>query len=142
MSNILNNKAINEEMLNSFKLSMDSKAIPNLDELLLHINNLINFIERPKMVELQEKNKTEFERLVFAKYNSLLPMKIISLLVEKDRYEHLAKLLDMFDVLNDVKSGNKDIQEEYNKFSENLNEKYVYTLHGGKDNFEKKMKEK
>jgi len=141
MSIKLDNNAVTEDMMNQYRLSMTPDAIPDLDEYLKHINEMLEFIETPHMTKLKKNNEKEYEKLVFGKYNAHLPTKLIRLMLEDDRYDHLAKLLDMFDTLNAVKQGKKDIQDEFKKFSENLNEKYVYPLHGGKENFEKKMNE-
>ena len=133
---------VNQETIDSFKLSMTPDAIPDMNNMLQHINSMISFMETPNMKELEKKNKKEFERMVFGKYNAILPIRIITLLVEDDRYEHLEQLLDMCDTLKQVKSGQKDIQQEFTKFSENMNQKFLYPKFGGKENFEKEMMKK
>jgi hypothetical protein len=132
---------INEDMINSFKMSMDPKAIPDLGLLLEIINEMIQFIETPEMEELEVKDFNEFERLVYTRYNSKVPIKIIGLMVEESRYDNLSQLLDMFEALEDVKKGKRDIFEETEKFNEKQNNKYVYPKFGGKENFEKMLAE-
>ena len=66
-------------------------------------------------------------------------MKIISLLVEQERYENLTELLDLFETLKDVKSGKKDINIEAEKFGEHNRSKYVYPKFGGKEKFLEEM---
>jgi len=136
----LNTESVNEETMNAFKVSMTPSAIPNIDEMLTHIDKLIDFIETPKMKKLEFSNNKEFERQVYAKFNTILPMSIINLLVEGDRYEHLERLLEMCNTLKKVKNGELDIHEEHGKFSEKLNTEYLYPKFGGKENFEKEMK--
>jgi len=133
---------VSEDMANSFKLSMDPNAIPDLSELMGTIEAMLQFMETDKMKELEATNKAEFDTLVYGRYNDIVPMKIISLMVDENRYENLDGLLDMFDILNDVKSGKKNIQEEAEKFGEKQNAKYVYPQFGGKENFEKMMAKK
>ena len=98
---------VSEDMANSFKLSMDPNAIPDLSELMGTIEAMLQFMETDKMKELEATNKAEFDTLVYGRYNDIVPMKIISLMVDENRYENLDGLLDMFDILNDVKSGKK-----------------------------------
>lgn len=136
----LNTKSINEETMDAFKVSMTPSAIPNIDEMLVHIDKLIDFIETPKMKNLEHSNNKEFERQAYAKFNSVLPMSIINLLVESNRYEHLERLLEMCNTLKKVKNGELDIHEEHTKFSEKLNTEYLYPKFGGKENFENEMK--
>lgn len=137
----VDNSAINEQMINQFKLSMDPNAIPDLHSLMEKIENMLSFMETDEMRRLEEENLDEFETLVYGRYNAEVPMKIISLMVDENRYENLEQLLDMFDVLMDVKTGKKNIQEEAEKFSEKQNEKYVYPKFGGKEEFQKVIAE-
>lgn len=136
----IDEKLLNQESLEQFKMSMDPQAIPDLDDMLLHINNLLTFIESPHMIDLELNNKEEFERLIFTKYNSILPINIIRLMLEENRYDNLNKLLDMFNILTDVKHGKKDIFEEHEKFSEKMNAEYVYPKYGNKENFNEEVK--
>ena len=138
----LDSNVVNEETINSFKLSMTPDAIPDIDNILVHIDELLTFIEIPEMKKLEISNKKEFERLVYGRYNNVLPMGIINLLVEDDRYEQLETLLNMCDTLKQVKSGKKDLHEEHAKFSEKLSEQYVYPKFGGKEKFEQELKKK
>jgi hypothetical protein len=130
---------LNEDVVNEFRLSMDPNAIPDLGQMLNIINELLAFIETDNMIRMEKENKIEFERAVHGRYNAYLPIKIIKLMLEPDRYDHLSRLLDMFDILNNVKDGKQNIQDAYNNFSEKLNEKYIYPMHGGKANFEKNI---
>ena len=138
----VNESMLNEETVNQFRLSMDPNAIPDLGEMLNVINDLLAFIETDYMAKLEMENKKDFEKLVYSKYNGYLPMKVIKLMLDPDKYEHLSRLLDMFDSLNDVKHGRKNIQDAYDNFNEKLNEKYIYPDFGGKEEFEKTMTQK
>ncbi len=133
--------SINEDMVNSFRLSMTPDAIPDMNYLMTVVEQIIFFIETEEMQKLEKSNKEEFEKMIYGKYNNDVPMKIIALLVDENRYENLEQLLDMFDVLSDIKNGKKDIQSEAEKFSEKQNQKYLYPKFGGKEQFEKLMKE-
>jgi hypothetical protein len=138
----LDSNVVNEETINQFRVSMTPNAIPDIDSMLVHIDNLLNFVELPEMKKLETVNKKEFERLVYGRFNAILPINIINLLLEDDRYEHLDMLLNMCDTLKQVKDGKMDIHQEHAKFSEKLSEKYVYPKFGGKENFENEMMKK
>ena len=146
----LDTSQISEEQINQYRLSMTKDAIPNLQELDLmmeSINSLVLFIETPHMKKLEETDKDEFEKIVFGRYNSVLQMRMIHLLIDdKDlRYDNLDQLLDMLATMQSIKKGEKDVQEEYDKFSNKMTEKYVYSKYEGntveekKQNFEKEI---
>ena len=120
-------------------VKMDAKAIPDLTKLLCDIYELIDYVEKPMMQKLRIANKSEFEAKAYRKFQEQLPIKIVNLMCEDNRYEHLDKLLDMFEMLENVKDGNVDINDAFSIFSENLNAKFVYPKFGGKTQFEKQM---
>ena len=128
-----------DETYNYDGLNMSAEAIPNLDEMLDHINDLLECTEEPHMKQLQETDKDMFERIIINKYHDKMPFKIIRMLMEPDRYVNLDKLLDMFETLKKVKRGEADVYDEFKKFNEKQNEQYVYPKFGGKEEFYKKM---
>ena len=133
---------ITQEMVDSFRLSMDPKAIPDLDELIEIINDMMEFMDTPVMKELEMRDRDEFESVVHMKYNNtIIPFRIIVLLTSEDRYDNLDRLLDMFDTLDKIKKGEKNIFEEADKFGEKKNEEYVYPNFGGKENFIKMLED-
>jgi len=133
---------LSEEYLNQIRMSMSPEAIPDLTELLNYVNELVSFVETPEMILLSKTNYQEYEKRAYQRFNQYMPIKIIGMMVnEEERYENLERLLDMFDRLQAVKSGKKNIQEEYADFSEKLNEKYLYPEYGGsKESFIEAMK--
>lgn len=123
---------LSEEYLNQIRMSMSPDAIPDLGELLNYVNSLIAFVETPEMVILSKTNYQEYERKAYQRYNQHMPIKIIGMMVnEEERYENLERLLDMFDRLDGVKTGTRNMQDEYEDFSEKLNEQYLYPEYGG-----------
>lgn len=133
---------LSEEYLNKIRMSMDASAIPDLTELLGYVNSLIAFVETPEMVILSKTNYQEYEKRAYQRYNQHMPIKIIGMMINEDeRYENLERLLDMFDRLEGIKTGKKDMQHEYADFSEKLNEQYLYPEYGGtKESFVEAMK--
>lgn len=141
MANTLENTMFEKEkMLNNMKKTNNdyenSKEYTTTHQQYLELKRKIT-----KLRKSADKKKEEFENIVYGKYNNVLPMKIISLLIEQERYDNLNELLDMFETLKDIKLGKKDINLEAEKFGEKNRSKYVYPKFGGKDNFLEKMSE-
>lgn len=133
---------MDENMRNSYISQMSANSIPDLDNILIYVQELLQDIETPEMQNLEKTNKKEFEKILTHKYyEKIESIKIINLMLEPERYENLEKLLDMFDNLKKVKQGKTDIQNAHKNWCEKMNEEYVYSKHGGKANFEKKMAE-
>lgn len=121
---------IQDQELNIKKVNPGSTQYDVLQQKLLETKRKV-----VKLRKSADKKKEEFETLVYGKYNSVLPMKIISLLVEQERYENLNELLNMFETLKDVKAGKKDIYVEAENFGEKNRSKYVYPQFGSKEKY-------
>ena len=112
---------LNDQDISSMKLEMSADSIPDLQQMSNDILLLLNDIELPS-----RENKNKFEKRIISKYIDKIPLKIINLLLEdENRYIHLNKLLDMFDVLQNVKNGNVDVQDVYKEFTNKLNKEYI-----------------
>lgn len=138
---------LTEEMMQqniegAMEVQPDPSAIPDLDDLLEKIQNLLKDVEEQITPNLSPEQKENVETKICVKYNTQIPIKIINLMLEEQRYDNLDKLLDMFDRLKDVQKGKADIVQAQQSFGEKLNEQYVYPKFGGKEGFEKKMAEK
>lgn len=135
MANTLEDKANELTDSNNFTdLANVSKDKEKILEEILSLKRKVN-----KLRKSADKKKEEFENIVYGKFNSKLPMKVISLLIEQERYENLNELLDMFEILKDIKNGKRDINVEAERFGEKNRSKYVYPQFGGKENFIKTM---
>jgi len=130
-----------QEEVDKYVLSMNKEAIPDVDNMLETVNDLLNFIESPGMVKLEASDKKKFEEVTYSKYNDSLSVSIIRMMLEDDRYDNLVKLMDMFESLQNVKNGKIDVQSAFKNFREGKNEEYIYPTFGGKKGFEDKMKE-
>lgn len=131
---------IDEKMRNAYMSQMNANAIPDLDKILVHVQELLQEIETPQMQKLEKENKKEFEKILTHKYYEKIDsFKIINLMLEPERYENLEKLLDMFDNLKNVKQGKTNIQDAHKVWCEKMNDEYFYSKNGGKENFEKKL---
>jgi hypothetical protein len=117
---------------------MSASAIPNLNELLEKIIEMVEFMNTPQMVKKKRTDPKNYEYTIFFKYREHMPTKIIDLLIE-NHTDNLQKLITMFETLNGIKMGNLDMTTEYEKFTENVNEEYLYPSFGGKDKFRERM---
>ena len=112
-------------------------AIPDLVEL---TNKLLEFIEFEDKLETQNiknNDKGYYNYLVQERFDKL-PTSMIKLLSEKDRRaENLEKILDMIELLKNVKIGKTTFEKAENDFVEKRAEEYLYPQFGGKDNFYK-----
>jgi len=118
---------------------MSASAIPNLNELLEKIIEMVEFMNTPQMVKKKRTDPKNYEYIIFFKYRDYMPSKIIDLLIE-DHTENLQKLITMFETLNGIKSGELDMTTEYKLFTDKVNEEYLYPSFGGKDKFMERMK--
>jgi hypothetical protein len=122
---------------------MSVNAIPDLDIVTQTIIEMIEFMNTPAMI-LKKNNKAtfkEFETILYHKYRDLVPStKIIDLLIE-DPVENLQKLILMFERLYKIKTGELNMKNEYECFTEEVNNEYLYPQFGGKEKFQIKMAE-
>ena len=62
------------------------------------------------------------------------------MLLENDQRENnILRLLAMFKKIVDIHNGKIDYEVANSQFLEEMNNKYIYSKFGGKDNFEKTM---
>jgi hypothetical protein len=165
---------------NNFNLEMSASSIPDIDEMMITILDLLDFVESENMEKLEnsflddfdlanslektmpldksnkintqrkiinlrkiaKEKKQKFESYIYTKYNNILPMKIISLYIDKNnRYENLNENYEMFKTLKAVKEGKININDASSDFGEKLRQKYVYDKLGGKECYDKMIKE-
>jgi hypothetical protein len=110
------------------------EGIHDIEKLMGHVIDLVEFMNSEPMKEMKIKNNDEFERVIIFKYQNDIPYRIISLLFENQE-KFLPELIDMFEILLKIKSGKADCKTEYEKFGESKNEEYIYPKFGGKEKF-------
>jgi hypothetical protein len=118
--------------------------IANLEQITDNILDLLDFMHSEEMIIKKHQDNIEFERILSVKYNDLMPRKIIDLLLEDEKNNNtnnFNKLIKMIEVLSQIKGGNLDYDQEYTKFTEDVNEEYIYSKYGGKENFQKVLAE-
>jgi len=123
---------------------LDPSAIPDLEELLKNIIEMVKYTSTEEMIEMEKTNPIMYEQhldekfeCISSRYYGMFKL----LLVREEREENLCKLIDMFTKLRDIKQGKIDIQNADKQYQESLNEEYVYPQFGGKDGYEKKLAE-
>lgn len=123
-------------------MDMKPAAIPNIENITARVVEMLDFMNTPDMSEMEISDNVKFYQIITSKFEDL-PFSIIKLLLEKEnRGENIGKLLEMFDILQNVKYGNRNIEDAYNNYKENLNEQFIYPKFGGKTEFERKMAKK
>ena len=124
-------------------LEMSPDAIPDIKKLTADIFELLIYIDSPDMQKLKRDCYGMYLNKIDEKYQDM-PYSIIKLLSDEsdNRDDNIIKLLNILETMNSIKEKNKNLDSEYEKFRENLNEEYVYPEFGGKDKFEEKMKNK
>ena len=117
--------------------SPDINAIPDLTLLTSKLLEFIEFEDKPETHELKKNKRGEYNYIINDQFK-ILPPSMIKLLSEPDkRTENLSKILDMINILKEVKNGNKTFETAENEFVEKRAEEYLYPKFGGKDNFYK-----
>jgi len=112
-------------------------AIPDLVELTNKLLEFIEFEDKPETQNIKKNDRGYYNYLVQERFDKL-PNTMIKLLSEQDkRVENLGKILDMIDLLKNVKSGKTSFEKAENEFVEKRAEEYLYPQFGGKDNFYK-----
>jgi hypothetical protein len=114
--------------------------IENIPDLVEMTNKLIEFIEfsdKPETIKLKENNPGNYNYIVTNRFE-ILPPSMIKLLADRTkRTEHLQKILELIDLLKEVKSGKISYENAETDFIEKRSEEYLYPQFGGKDNFYK-----
>ena len=143
---LLNDKDLPEHIKNKqfVEPKLDVAAIPDLDVLLGDILEMLEYMDKPEMIDLEKTNEATYEQHLDTKFDKISSRyyKIFKLLLDRNNRElNLKKLIDMLMVLKEIKSGKVDIKKADDDFHENMNEKFVYPKFGGKDKYLQKVEE-
>lgn len=124
---------------------LDVNAIPNIDKLLETVLEFLQYINTDEMQQLERDDEYAFEYHMNSKFEdfSLQHYSIFRLLMDKkNREDNICKLIDMFNILKRVKKGELELEKANKDFQEDLNNEFIYPKFGGKENFEKTLKNK
>ena len=123
-------------------IDVDFNKCPKTKEMIEKITEIINYCNSEEMKELKKKNKMEYEDKVLEKYKTFADNKfklVMSLIYSENMPFSVLKVY--FKIMGLIEM--KTISQEYGDelIAEYMNEKYIYSQYGGKENFEKFVKE-
>ena len=123
-------------------IEVDFNKCPKTKEMIEKITEILNYCNSKEMKELKEKNKMEYEDKVLEKYKNFADNKfklVMSLIYSENMPFNVLKVY--FKIMGLIEM--KTISQEYGDelIAEYMNEKYIYSQYGGKENFEKFVKE-
>lgn len=120
-------------------------GIGNLELLTQRVIEFLQYINTDPMVEMENKDPMGFKMHVIDKFIDYFDdnSKVFTSLLDKQhRANNVAKLLNVIELLAEVKAGNRDLVNETDRFHEEHNEKYVYPKFGGKAAFESTLQKR
>uniref|UniRef100_A0A6C0ECG1 Uncharacterized protein n=1 Tax=viral metagenome TaxID=1070528 RepID=A0A6C0ECG1_9ZZZZ len=121
-------------------MDFSADSIPNLVELTNNILSLVDFLDKPEIIELEKNDERIYFQSVIEKFDKV-PMSIIRLMMERENRDiNLEKLINLIQTLKSVKNGKKNINNAFEQYKSQLEEEYIYPKFGGKEEFEKQMK--
>ena len=118
--------------------------IPDLTKLTKEIIDFLDYVNKPDMLKMQDDEPRAFELHLESKFENFVENYYSTfkmLLDKKDRSKNVLKLMQMINTIKKVKDGQKSYDNAFNQIKENLAEEFIYSKYGGKDNFEKQLKE-
>jgi hypothetical protein len=118
-------------------------AIPDLDLLTGYVYEILEYLEDTGTKKLMITNETAVKIYLTTKYaDTPLPYGIITLLMdEKNRVENVERLLTVFERLTNALDGKVNLEDEDKKFTDEINNRYLYSTYGSKEAFEKALYE-
>jgi len=114
---------------------MSALSIPKLNKMMDSIINMVQYIQTPEMVNMKKNDNKQYELTVYHKYKDHMSPKIIDLLLED--LGNLKDLIEMFEQLTRAQLGQTSIESEYEKFTDKVNNKWLYPSFGGKEGYDK-----
>jgi len=131
---------LHNKILIYFIMDFSADSIPNLVELTNNILSLVDFLDKPEIIELEKNDERIYFQSVIEKFDKV-PMSIIRLMMERENRDiNLEKLINLIQTLKSVKNGKKNINNAFEQYKSQLEEEYIYPKFGGKEEFEKQMK--
>lgn len=137
LNKIKNDK--NSIVMGDFEGDSSKISIGDIDKLTERVFEILEYLESDSTKKLMKKNEGAVKMVLTNKYIDV-PMGIINLLVDdENRGENVDRLVRMFEKLNQIKKGELDAKVAETVFFDEVNERYLYSKFGGKENFEKAL---
>ena len=122
---------------------MDINAIPDLAELTKKVYEILCILEDPQIDKMIDQNSSGVKLMLNNKFADAVPFGIISILIDKaERTENVDRLMRMFDSMNKAKKGLITLDKAEESLYNDINERYVYSKYGSKEEFEKMLLKK
>ena len=121
--------------------SLDPREIPDLEKLTSQIKDFLLYLETEEIKSLEEDKEKYIQALrdKFPEF-SVQYYGIFNMLSDRTNLDfNIKKLMKLINVLKKVKSGERNIEKEFDRFKESLAEEYIYPKFGGKEEFLNKL---
>lgn len=118
------------------------EAIPDIEKLIDSVITFLQYINTEEMQKMEIADPHAFEKHLDNKFSefTLRYYTVFKLLLDKpNRENNVARMLEIFQNLNRVKNSEKTMDRAYDEFIDEVNDEFIYSKYGGKDNFEKEM---
>lgn len=119
--------------------------IPPFSELLNDIIELLDYIGIDEIIQMEKNDPVLFNNHIrekFIYFEEKGNRSVFNILIDKrNRDANFDELMNMIATLQLVKIGKRDVKTEHEKFRDENDSRFVYPLYGGKDEFERKLKD-
>ena len=118
----------------------DKPNVPNMDFLTNQLVEILSYVNTDAMDEMRKNDKNGFKTHIQNKFSEFSD-KYYTLLemILNDEVNDITPLLQMLSIFNTTTSEKLDSQFE--SYKESVADKFLYPTFGGKEQYEKKMKE-
>lgn len=136
----VNEKQIPSDASPEVKGEMSVNAIPDLEQLTGHLLQILIYLEDPANRDLVRNNETDVKMMLNNKYADTVPYGFISLLMnEETRADNADRIVRMLESMKKAKRGIVSLEAIEKDFAEEINQKYIYSKYGSKENFEQEL---
>ena len=119
---------------------MSVNAIPDLEKLSKNLLEILIYLEDPNNKDDIRRNETDVKMMLNNKYADTVPYGFISLLIsEKTRAENVDIIVRMLENMKKAKEGTVSLETVEKNFADEINQKYIYSKYGSKENFEREL---
>lgn len=115
------------------------EAIPDLDLLTKNIVDILEYLKKPEVKKICDKDDSLIRMTLINKYADSVPLKFIDLFMDKDpvhKAESVERSLRWIEQLAKAKAGKISLEDASKGLVDEVNERYVYSKYGSKEAFE------
>ena len=121
---------------------LSADGIGDLDKITAYIAKFLEYVETPDMNKLYNTDKAAYSAHVENKFRDFTTnyMAIYGMLSKPEgRRDNVRKLISLLEKLREIKAGHKNINNEFDKFRDELADEFIYKKYGGAAGFEREM---